>query len=66
MSVWVTVLDEQTSEIEESRVEDGDYVLITTEPCYLHHVASYANGTHVLTVKKRPVTASKGLEDNEI
>lgn len=53
MTLRVTVLDEQTGDTETQTVADGDYLLITVDPCYLHHTAAYANGTHVLTVKGR-------------
>jgi hypothetical protein len=53
VSIRVTVVDEQTGDSETTTVPDGDYLLITTEPCYQHYVAAYANGTHVITVKGR-------------
>lgn len=54
MSVKVTCTDEQTGESDTCVVADGDYLLIVTDPCYLHHTAVYKNGaTHVLTVKGR-------------
>jgi hypothetical protein len=53
VSIRVTVVDEQTGESETTTVQDGDYLLITTEPCYVAHTAAHANGTHVVTVKGR-------------
>jgi hypothetical protein len=53
MSIRVTVVDEQTGDTDTTSVQDGDYLLITTEPCYVAHTSAYANGTHVLTVKGR-------------
>ena len=53
MSLHVTVQDEQTREVETVRVPDGEYFLLVTEPCHLHHVQAHANGTHVLTIKGR-------------
>jgi len=49
----VTVVDEQTGQEETMTVADSDYLLTTTEPCYLAHVQAHANGTHVLTIKGR-------------
>jgi hypothetical protein len=53
MSIRVTVVDEETGDTETSTVQDGDYAILTTDPCYVHHIAAYGNGTHVLTVKGR-------------
>jgi hypothetical protein len=54
MSVLVTVVDEQTGEREEIRVQDGDYLLTCVEPCHLAHTQAYpTSGTHVLTIKGR-------------
>lgn len=35
----------------ESRIIHDDYNLVTDGDCYVHHIATYANGTHVITVK---------------
>ena len=35
----------------ESRVIKDDYNLVTDGDCYVDHIAAYANGTHVITVK---------------
>jgi hypothetical protein len=53
MSIRVTVVDEQTGDTEETVVPDGEYLLLTTDPCFLAHTAAHANGTHVLTIKGR-------------
>lgn len=53
MSLTVTVVDDQTGDIDTAKVADGDYLLIVTDPAYLHHTDAHANGTHVLTVKGR-------------
>jgi hypothetical protein len=50
MSLRVTVEDMKTGEKGERIVPDGDYILVTSEPCYLDGVQTYAK-THVLTVK---------------
>lgn len=51
--IRVIVEDLETGERDEKVVEPGDYLLTTVEPCHLAHVTTHANGTHVLTVKKR-------------
>jgi hypothetical protein len=53
VSLRVTVVDEQTGESDSQVVADGDYVIVTAEPCYVDGVQAYRNGTHVLTVKGR-------------
>lgn len=50
MSLRVTVEDIETGQKGERIVPDGDYILITSEPCYLDGLQTYAK-THVLTVK---------------
>jgi hypothetical protein len=50
--IKVTVTDLGTGDTEESVITD-DYVLTVAGSCYLAGVQSYANGTHVLTVKGR-------------
>lgn len=50
MSLRVTVEDLETGDKGERIVPDGDYILITSEPCYLDGMQVYAK-THVLTVK---------------
>jgi hypothetical protein len=53
VSITVTVVDDQTGDRETQKIADGDYLLITVDPCYKAHVNAHANGTHVLTVKGR-------------
>lgn len=53
MTIEVTVVDEQTGERETRRVEDGDYVIICTDPCHVASTQAHGNGTHVITVKGR-------------
>lgn len=61
MALKVTVEDIETGEKGERIVQDGDYILVTAEPCYLDGVQTYAK-THVLTVKgfKRDARAVVG------
>ena len=35
----------------ETRVIHDDYNLITDGDCHVSHIATYANGTHVITIK---------------
>jgi hypothetical protein len=53
VSLRVTVTDEQTGDADEAVVQDGDYIIVCADPCYLHGVQAHGNGTHVLTVKGR-------------
>lgn len=57
MSIIVTILDEQTGDEDVTRVPDGDYLLIATDPC-TYGVQAYANGTHVITVKGRRTSSN--------
>lgn len=59
MSVRVSVVDLETGDTSEQIVPDGDYMILTTEPCYVDGIQSYANGTHVLTVKGRRERAER-------
>lgn len=52
MSLHVTVRDEQTGETEETRVADGDYLLLTVGGCHVGPIQTYpTTGTHVITIK---------------
>ena len=52
MSLTVTVLDEQTGETETQRIADGNYLVITTAPCYVDGYQAYpTRGTVVVTIK---------------
>ena len=53
MSLRVAVTDIETGESDEREVQEGDYVVICAQPCYLDSVVTHANGTHQLTVKGR-------------
>ena len=48
----VTCTDVDTGDTQSEVIEDN-YVLITDGRVYLHGVTRYANGTAVLTVKRR-------------
>lgn len=50
--IKVTVTDLDTGDSESAVVTD-DYILTCAGSCHLAHVATYANGTHVLTIKGR-------------
>ena len=50
MALRVTVEDIETGEKGERIVPEGDYILITSDPCYLDSTQTYAK-THVLTIK---------------
>lgn len=47
----VTVEDLETGEKQERVIPPGEYVLVTTEPCWLSGAVAHKNGTVVLTVK---------------
>lgn len=50
----VTVTDVATGESETAEVPAGDYLLLTTAPCYVASTQAYPlKGTHVLTIKGR-------------
>jgi hypothetical protein len=52
MSLTVTVRDDQTGEEQTGRVELGDYLLVTAEPCRLDGIQTYPQkGTIVLTIR---------------
>lgn len=51
MLLRVTVEDLETGDKETKEIPAGDYVIVTTAPCYLDGFQAYANGTVVLTVK---------------
>ena len=50
--IKVTVTDLGTNESDEAVISD-DYVLTCAGSCYVDHIQTYANGTHVITVKGR-------------
>lgn len=54
----VTCTDVETGESESVVIRD-DYLLITDGRCYLDGVQTYANGTAVLTVKRRAAEAGE-------
>jgi hypothetical protein len=52
VSVRVTVEDLVDGHTEQVTVAEGDYFIVTTEPCYVDGVQTYpTKGTHVLTIK---------------
>lgn len=52
MSIEVTVRDTETGDIEVQVIVD-DYAIVSAGECYVSNIQTYANGTHVLTVKGR-------------
>lgn len=53
-AIRVTVEDLASGDEETQVINEGDYLLITTEPCYLSHTQAYPkSGTHQLTIKGR-------------
>lgn len=51
--VRVTAEDLDTHENGDVYLAEGEYVLIPTEPLYLDSIVRHANGTVVLTLKRR-------------
>jgi len=53
--IKVTVTDLGTGDSESAEIAEitDDYILTCAGSCHLAHVASYANGTRVLTIKGR-------------
>jgi len=50
----VTCTDLVTGESETTEIPPGEYLLLTTEPCFLASTQAYpAKGTHVITIKGR-------------
>jgi len=50
--VKVIVVDPETGDMDETEIDD-DYVITCAGSAYVDHIATYANGTHVITVKGR-------------
>lgn len=54
MTLRVTVEDIDTGDSDTALVQEGDYFLVTHDPCELTHTQVYSGGkTHVLTIKGR-------------
>lgn len=51
--IRITVEDLETGEKQTRDMPSGDYFILTTEPAYVAHTNTFANGTHVITVKGR-------------
>jgi hypothetical protein len=49
--VRVTVEDLESGETDIKTIPFGDYIIVTSNPCHVHGVQVYANGTHVVTIK---------------
>lgn len=50
--IRVTVVDLETGAGESAVIVD-DYVITCAGSCYVAHIQTFANGTHVLTIKGR-------------
>lgn len=50
--IEVTVRDTETGDTE-TQVIENDYVIVVAGSCHVNGIQTYANGTHVLTVKGR-------------
>lgn len=60
--IKVTVSDPDTGEVFETRVLDDDFLVLCAGDRYIDGVQAYANGTQVLTIKRRPEQGSRGRE----
>ena len=50
----ITVEDLETGERQVQEIPRGEYVILTTSPCYVDGTQAYpTRGTHVITVKGR-------------
>lgn len=56
--ITVTAHDPSTGDVGKRLVVPGDYCLVTVDPLYLAHEARHANGTVVLTLKRRHTDAT--------
>lgn len=54
----VTATDLKTSDSQTGEINEGDFILVCSEPLYLHTVDRYENGTVQLTLKVREETCS--------
>lgn len=51
MTVRVTTTDLETDDSESVELKN-DYVITVAGSCHVSHIQAYANGTHVITVKR--------------
>lgn len=51
--LMVTVLDTETGETGTAEVKPGGYLVVCAEPAYVYHEDVHANGTRIVTIKKR-------------
>lgn len=63
--IRVTVLDHESGDIQIAEVPAGEYLLLTTTPCWLAHTQMHSNGTHVLTVKGRLLKTREPARSDE-
>jgi len=51
--IHVTCTDPETGETGTAEVPPGGYLVVCAEPAYVAHEQVHANGTRVVTIKKR-------------
>lgn len=56
--IRVTATDLKTGDSNTGEIDEGDFILVCSEPLYLHAVDRQANGTVQLTLKTREDTGS--------
>lgn len=55
--IHVTCTDPETGEQGHAEVKPGGYLVVCAEPAYVAHEQVHANGTRVVTIKKRDADA---------
>lgn len=67
MTLRITVEDIESGDRDETAIREGDYLLVTHDPCWQDSVQVHADGrTHVITVKGRiPAPADPEEETDE-
>lgn len=60
MAIEVTVRDTETGESETAFIPAGGYVVTCAEPAYVAAEQIHANGTRIVTVRRRPASDGGG------
>lgn len=60
MSIKVTVEDTENGERDETVLSPDGYVVVCSGRAYVDHEQVYANGTRIVTVKRRAGAANHG------